>query len=260
MVIDKKLIIDEFCKYTNAYDSKDPKIKLKIDHTYRVATLCEKIAKSIGMNSKDCDFAWTIGMLHDIGRFEQIKRFGTFNDSLSVDHANFGADLLFSDGLINSFFKDYKEKQVEYKRKLFILEKAIRNHSAYVIDDGLDEETTIFSNIIRDADKIDILRVNIDTPLEDIYNVTTEELKNSEVSDSVMKNFDEHRAILRSNKHTAIDNLVGHIALTFELVFPISFDIVLEQGYLQQMLEFKSDNPTTRQQFEYIKETVLRKS
>ena len=75
-----------------------------------------------------------------------------------------------------------------------------------------------------------------------------------------MKNFDEHRAILRSNKHTAIDNLVGHIALTFELVFPISFDIVLEQGYLQQMLEFKSDNPTTRQQFEYIKETVLRKS
>ena len=34
----------------------------------------------------------------------------------------------------------------------------------------------MYCNILRDADKIDILRVNVETPLEDIYNVTTAEL------------------------------------------------------------------------------------
>lgn len=33
-------------------------------------------------------------MLHDIGRFEQIRCFGTFNDGMSVDHAELGADIL----------------------------------------------------------------------------------------------------------------------------------------------------------------------
>ena len=44
----------------------------------------------------------------------------------------------------------------------------------------------MFCNILRDADKVDIFRVNVDTPAEDIYNVTTEELKNSQVSPEVM--------------------------------------------------------------------------
>lgn len=264
MVVIKEKIMDTFEKYTDKYDSKDPKIKLKIDHTYRVANLCERIAKNEGLDEDDCMLAWAIGMLHDIGRFEQIKRYGTFNDSLSVDHANFGADLLFVDGLIKDYFEELNcenasenTSNITKDKDFEVLETAIRNHSAYVIEAGLDERTMIFSNIIRDADKIDILRVNIDTPLEDIYNVTTEELLNSEVSESVMENFNEHRAILRSNKKTAIDNLVGHIALTFELVFPISYDIVMEQGYLAKMLEFRSKNPKTVEQFKHIKNEIL---
>ena len=46
----------------------------------------------------------------------------------------------------------------------------------------MDDLTTACCNILRDADKIDILRVNCDTPLEDIYNVTTKELKKASVS------------------------------------------------------------------------------
>ena len=49
-------------------------------------------------------------MLHDIGRFEQIRRFGTFNDAQSVDHAEFGADLLFKEGLIRKFAEGYYEE------------------------------------------------------------------------------------------------------------------------------------------------------
>ena len=45
-----------------------------------------------------------------------------------------------------------------YKRQ--IVENAIRNHSAFRIDERLDEYTVMFCNILRDADKVDIFRVN----------------------------------------------------------------------------------------------------
>jgi len=64
------------------------------------------------------------------------------------------------------------------------------------------------------ADKVDIFRVNVDTPAEDIYNVTTEELKNSQVSPEVMAAFDERHAVLRSCKKTAGDHVAGHTAPT----------------------------------------------
>ena len=48
-------------------------------------------------------------MLHDIGRFEQIKRYGTFNDSKSVDHGEFGADLLFKEQRLIEDYIDVRD-------------------------------------------------------------------------------------------------------------------------------------------------------
>ena len=67
-----------FADYTNKYNASDLKIRLKIDHTYRVAALAERIARTVTDIPIDRDLAWTMGMLHDIGRFEQVKRYGTF--------------------------------------------------------------------------------------------------------------------------------------------------------------------------------------
>lgn len=50
--------------------------------------MCERIAKAAGMCAYDVELAWLSGMLHDVGRFEQIKRYNTFSDADSVDHAN----------------------------------------------------------------------------------------------------------------------------------------------------------------------------
>ena len=101
--VDRVHVKKAFAEYTAAYNADDPKIKLKIDHTYRVAALCERIAKAAGMCAYDVELAWLSGMLHDVGRFEQIKRYNTFSDADSVDHAKFSADLLFKDGLISTF-------------------------------------------------------------------------------------------------------------------------------------------------------------
>ena len=61
---------------------------------------------------------------------------------------------------------------------------------------------------------------------------------------------------------TPAEYIAAYIALVFELVFPESFYIAKEQGYLDKLLDFKTDNQVTKQQFkeirkiteEYIKE------
>lgn len=273
MTIDRKKVKNVFKKYTDNYDTSDEKIKLKVDHTYRVAALSERIARSLGLGDDDTNLAWLIGMLHDIGRFEQLKNYGTFSDAESIDHAHYGVELLFEGGFIEKFVgenaakdlkgtKDLKETAVKSENKeketkeiseLDILRTAIWNHSAYRVEEGLTDRVKMFCNIIRDADKIDILKVNYDVTLEVIYDVTTEELKNSGVTDEVMKAFMEHHAVLRSLKKTPIDNLVGHAALVFELVYNESFKIVKEQGYIEKMLSYVSDNQDTVKKFEIMR-------
>ena len=167
MIIDRERVKTTFAEYTSGYNATDPKIKLKIDHTYRVAELCELIARDLKLDEYETDVAWLTGMMHDVGRFEQIKRYNTFNDAQSVDHANFGADLLFKEGLIDTYVDGFHDDKYGT-----IVENAIRNHSAFRIDERLDDYTVMFCNILRDADKVDIFRVNVDTPAGEAYNVT----------------------------------------------------------------------------------------
>ncbi|MFR4260246.1 hypothetical protein [Gemmiger formicilis] len=75
---------------------------------------------------------------------------------------------------------------------------------------------------MRDADKIDILRVNVETPMEEIYNVSTEALRQSPVTPAVLDAFYEHHCILHSLKKWPADNAVGHASLVFELCYPES--------------------------------------
>lgn len=245
MRIDRAKVESVFLEYVSHYNVEQPMIRLKLEHTNRVSRLCERIAGSLELSAEDADLAWLIGMLHDIGRFEQQKQYGTFIDAESIDHARYGADILFEEGLIRDFVPDAGEDD--------LIRTAVCHHSAYRLPERLDERILQFCNIIRDADKIDILRANVEFPMEEIYNVTTQELYDSQVTDAVMESFGEEHAVLRSLKRTAVDHVVGHISLAFELVYPVSRSIMKEQGYLDKLLHFPSRNPKTEKQFESIR-------
>lgn len=248
--MDYERVKDAFGRYTSHYDCSDRRIMLKIAHTYSVAHLCRRIAEAEGLDGRDVDLAWLTGMLHDIGRFEQLKRFGTFVDADSIDHAQYGVEILFGGGRIHDFL-DIEEGDADYG----IIRTAVGSHSAYRVGE-MDPRTRMFCDILRDADKVDILRVNHDEPLEVIYNVSEEELRGAVIADEVMRNFFERHAVPHSAKRTCVDSVVGHISLVFELVYPESLRIVREQGYLEKLLRFPSDNPVTRGQFEKLRECM----
>lgn len=64
-----------------------------------------------------------IALLHDIGRFEQVKQTKDFADNKNFEHANYGVKVLFEDNLIRKFVKDNKYGN--------IIKKAIYNHNRY---------------------------------------------------------------------------------------------------------------------------------
>ena len=240
-----------FLQYASRYDLNDVKIRLKADHTLRVEELCRQIAQSLGLSQEDTDLACLTGILHDIGRFEQVRIYHTFRDAVSVNHAQFSADLLFRDGLID----DFSDAGIcEADRSL--IEKAVRLHNAYILPEDLTDRERMFCNILRDADKIDILRVNRETPMTQIYDLPEEAFLDSEISDGVYADLLAHRNVDRANSRTGVDFLMGHIAFVFGLVYPESFRLVREQGYLAKMLSFESRNAATRERMRRIREEV----
>ena len=237
-MFDRKAAVNAFRAYTAGYDPENTMIRLKIVHTFRVAELCGRIAGSLGMAGAPLDLAWFLGLLHDTGRFEQVRRYGTFFDQKSVDHAEFGADLLFREGLIERFPTDGLP---EGWRGLS--ETAIRLHNKLTLPGDLDPETKVFAEILRDADKVDIFRVVSEIPLEKRLGKSASELADhADVTPEVMACVYEHRCVPRSARRTRFDNHISHGCMAFELVFEESRRIAAEQGFLNRLLAEKDES------------------
>ena len=223
--------VNAFDTYVSNYDSDNPMIFLKAAHSYRVAEIAERIARSLGQEEL-VDFAWLLGLLHDIGRFEQAKRYNTFADSQSVDHAELGADILFKEGLIDCFPTETLPEGWQN-----IAETAIRLHNKLALPDGLDKDTETLSNILRDADKVDIFRVLNEISYAD-RNGGRQPVRpdNDELSPEVMACVREHRCVPSGVRKTVFDTRVSHCCLAFELVNEESRKIAKEQGYLLKLL------------------------
>ena len=133
---------------------------------------------------EEVDIAWLTGLLHDVGRFEQQRVYGTFTDADSIDHAKYGARILFGKvweekhGLASGKRREPAEEVqadagisirdfVEDASCDELLWTAVFYHSAYRIPEGTGgTDGYVLRHILRDADKIDILKVNVEFPLE----------------------------------------------------------------------------------------------
>ena len=220
-----------FKKYLKKYDLSNGSIKLKVRHTYGVIDLSEYISRKLNLSEEDRELAKLIALLHDIGRFEQIKTTSNFNDSNQMNHAKYGIKVLFEENLIRDFIDDNKYDDIIYK--------AILNHNKFSIEEGLTEKELLHSKIIRDADKLDNFRVKETERLEDtfpgIYNKDT--INYESISDNVFNDFMNAKLIKLSDRKTQIDYWICILAFVFDLNFKESLEYVKNKNYMNILID-----------------------
>ena len=153
MGIDYSRAREVFEQYLNGYDRKDGKVRLKITHTYGVVAQSTALAKRMRLGEEDTQLARIIALLHDIGRFEQLRRFDSFLPE-TMDHAAYGVELLFGEGMIRDFLPEDTWDG--------IIRTAIAKHSDYRLEGVEDPRTLLHARLIRDADKLDNCRVKLE--------------------------------------------------------------------------------------------------
>lgn len=239
MLIDIKKTKQEFKRYVENYNPKDEKIKIKINHIERVAEISKKIAQNLKLSEEEIQLAELIGLLHDIGRFEQIRLYNTFNDKDSINHGEFAVKILFEDGLIRKFIETDKYDK--------IIKLAIVNHNRTYIEEGLTERELLHAKIIRDADKTDIYSVLISENKKTIWG--KEDLSKEKISDEVYREYIEDRRINYKERKTCADTLVCHFNYVFDLNFESTKQIIKENEYIDKLYErfiFKDEETMKR--------------
>ena len=226
-MIDIEKAKDIFKNYVQKYDAKNPRIALKIAHCYKVEELSKTIAKNLNLDKEQIDLAELIGLLHDIGRFEQVKRYDTFEDRFSVNHAKLGVEILKENNFLSEFCEDEKYHNTIYT--------AIKNHNKFKIEEGLNKEDLIQAKIIRDADKIDIFNVLGKENFETIYK--QKDITNDSISKKVLEDFLQGKQTERKYFKTNMDNWISDIGMIFDLNFNISFKILKEKDYINKMID-----------------------
>lgn len=240
-----------FKEYLKDYDSQYGKIELKIRHTYGVVKASEYITSKLLLNKEDIELAKLIALLHDIGRFEQIKQFDCFIDNKNIDHAELGNEILFEKNLIRKFIKD---KQYDN-----IISKAILNHNKLAIENNLNERELLHAKIIRDADKLDNFRVKSEEDFENIIdNANREELENSMISEKIFNDFMSSKVIISQDRKTYLDFWVSFIAFIFDFNFMPGLEYIKEKDYINTIvnrLDYKNED--TKQKMEKIRKHAL---
>lgn len=234
-------------KYIKNYDTSDPDINYKYYHSYRVMENSSVLAEALNLSEQDKKIALIIGLYHDIGRFEQDKLYDTYNDIKKFDHADYGVKVLFEQNLI---------KQIPVEEKYYrIIEKGVKNHNKYKIEEGLSEQELLHAKIIRDADKIDILYA----ASEKLFAQKSLDYQDEifEISNDIKKQFYSKKTIRRGRK-TNSEKIISYLALVFDLNFKESAKYLLEKNILENLYEVIKNKEKYKEYFdcalEHLKE------
>lgn len=226
--MDKKYLdLMEQCKevfdgYAKGYDLTQKDINRKYVHTFNVAKNSFIIGEDIFTDEKDRYICYVIGLLHDLARFEQWKRYSSYKDTAEFSHAEMSAKFLFEDGLI----KDYPVEKEFYD----IVNFAIYWHGALKIDKNETDETKIkFAKMIRDADKLDIFRESMLKEQTAFAN----EFAGKGASEKVLDTFYQHQCINKADCNSVLDRAILQLAMVYDLNYDVSKTIYLNNEYFK---------------------------
>ncbi len=230
-----KLLKQWFRKYVHSYYTADPFLQpdlvLKEKHSRHVAGEIRAIGSQLGLGANGLRIAEAMGLLHDIGRFEQVTRYRTFVDGKSENHAELGIRVLQQEQALASW--------EEQTRQLVM--KAISYHNRLSIPEDESPATLFYSRLLRDADKLDILAlfaayysggqgkrstvVELDLPDE------------PGISAEVLGSLQQGKAVNMRQLRFFNDFKLLQLAWVYDINFDLTLATLHTRGYLQKIRE-----------------------
>jgi len=228
----RKWFLDYVSQFSSPESFIQDNIKLKIEHTERVCENILRLAKAEKIEEEGCRLAETIALFHDLGRFEQFMKYKTFKDSESENHALLGVKILETTGIL--FRLPINEKE--------LILKAVEYHNLMKIPGSAEssKELLFYSKLIRDADKLDILRLicedykeeeNGRNPALDFDLPDT-----SGCSESIVTDVLNNRMAKIGDVRNQNDVKLLRLSWIFDINFPATFLILKEHKYLNTII------------------------
>ena len=245
-----------FASYVNTFkfDNNEfqQNIDIKREHTERVTEESINIGKQIGLNDNELNLAEIIALFHDIGRFEQYKRYNTFSDHKSEDHAGLGIKILVNYNVLGMLDKEIQ--------KLILC--SIRYHNLPSLLREETERCLFYSRLIRDADKLDIWRV-----VTDYYhrknsqrNVALElELPDTPgISEEVYKALMNKQIVDMIHVKNLNDIKLLQAGWIYDINFKPTFECIKNRRYIAMIRDVLPDSPEIDEIFDSIYSSLYR--
>lgn len=216
--------INEFLTYARSYDTSDGRVRLKIIHTLGVLGNMRALCLLEHIEGDLKTAAETAAVFHDVGRFEQLRRYDTFFDSQSVDHAALSAQIVRENGWL---------EHSPYEKEILT---AIECHNR--LDDRPHNPTAaLLYDLVRDADKLDILRVFAVDDVRDMTSYDSRDMKQSFASDAVLKDLYAGRPVDKRHRQTPIDIWLTYLGFLNDLHFDSARKLCECTGFWKKRFE-----------------------
>ncbi len=205
-------------------------VRLKHEHSLEVLGIAERIAPAALPGERLRSLALIAALYHDCGRFPQYVRYRTFNDTESINHGVLGARVLREErGALEGLDPE--------GRRLVL--GTVFLHNRKTLPPRLPEPLRMMLHVVRDSDKLDIMRVMLEhfdpdkpkNPVATLRLVDDPERYTPEILDSAMRReTPDYRSMRWLN-----DFKLLLLAWTFDLSWPESLAVFRERGYADQL-------------------------
>lgn len=241
---------DWFQRHIVTFREADPlhqrNLDLKEKHTSRVCAASERIASGLGLGENDRRIASITALFHDLGRFPQYRKYRTFRDPDSENHSKLSLWELKRHHILHTL--DLSERRV--------ISHAIYFHNRLQIAEHLDATTTLHCQLIRDADKVDILRImgeHFQAEESERNPVVTLGLdSDSTVREEVYRLLFSGKTMSYANLKTVNELKVLQMSWVFDINFRPTFEILRERNDIDKLAATLPDTPLLREALDFV--------
>jgi putative nucleotidyltransferase with HDIG domain len=222
-----------FDDYTKSFYSGNPQdqqnIELKEFHTRRVCKEILDVGNALDLNGEDLNLAEVMALFHDIGRFEQYARYGTFSDLKSEDHAILGVKVLRKTGVLEMLGPSTAD----------LILRCIAYHNRAFLPEDESVRCLFFARLLRDADKLDILRV-----VTDYYQRKTGDRNGAieldlpdtlDISPEIYEDLLAKKIVKTEYLKTLNDFKLLQMGWVFDVNFLRTFQLIQERHYIEMI-------------------------